>query len=310
MSEKTNIEWANHTGGPWLICSMISEGCRNCYAMLLMLTRLGPLVRRAYKAAGFQDWETRPIWGEKATRVLSKGFWGDARRINAVHAKAGTRGRWFPSMIDWLDEMPAGIIDQDGNKLEPIAVLVDFLKLIYDTPNLDWLLLTKRPENFADRLYQAALHLPMVGEGIQYQHWVNNWRGIEPPSNVWVGVSVEDQKRADERIPLLLQIPAKVRFLSVEPLLSEIDFRPHLYTMHYVAQDHIDYEKRGGLHWAIIGGESGKGRRDCGVEAIQRAALQFKNAQIPVFTKQDSAFKPGQRGRLSDEVWALKQFPL
>lgn len=66
MSETTNIEWANHTGGPWMICSKVSEGCRNCYAMLLMLLRLGPLVRKAYKAAGFADWETRPIWGEKA----------------------------------------------------------------------------------------------------------------------------------------------------------------------------------------------------------------------------------------------------
>src|SRR5438045_627533 len=113
MSDTTKIQWAEHTGGPYLGCSCVSPGCAFCYAMALALSRLEPIFRRAYKLAGFADWETRPVWGDKATRVLSKGFWTDARRINAKHAKEGTRGRWFPSMIDWLDTMPSGIIDQD-----------------------------------------------------------------------------------------------------------------------------------------------------------------------------------------------------
>lgn len=303
MSEKTNIEWANHTGGPWLICSMVSAGCKNCYAMILMLTRLGPLVRKAYKAAGFEDWETRPIWGDKATRVLSKGFWKEARRINAMHAKAGTRGRWFPSMIDFLDTMPAGIIDQDGNKLDPIAVLADLLKLIHNTPNLDWLLLTKRPENFIERL-----ELVLFNESIPtIEGWLDAWVSGTDPANVWIGTSVEDQARADERIPLLLQIPAKVRFLSVEPLLEPVnlglfgtiskDIRPN-YTLTHQE-----------INWVIVGGESGKDRRDCGVEAILDVVGQTVAACVPCFVKQDSAFKPGQQGRIPDDVWALKQFP-
>lgn len=505
MSEKTNIAWTDHTGGPWLICSMVSAGCTNCYAMLLMLTRLGPLVRKAYKAAGFKDWETRPIWGDKATRVLSKGFWADAKRINAQHAKAGTRGRWFPSMIDWLDEMPAGIIDQDGNKLDPVAVLADFLKLIHDTPNLDWLLLSKRPENFLPRLRlvmelvdrkdstgygigneiasstrkgglrgdsgrrtgsgrpgpnmegqetdirpldgrdkdnpmqaseggigdrrrvssskidarsqasgsssaQASLALllrddsprddrepqerigkqsgqqagesgtgdiqrtaPPCNKSIESEtprcerreeseasskrsggdgnaqaarggrkrtaaragirddsqggmgylswsnmealtvfSWLNDWLKGNPPQNIWLGVSVEDQKRANERIPLLLGIPAKVRFLSIEPLLEHINLK--LMSRSFGFPQHITSEGHAvgmpqGIHWGIVGGESGANRRDCGPEALCDAARQLVAAGIPCFFKQDSNFKPGQKGRIPDDVWALKQFP-
>jgi protein gp37 len=273
-----------------MICSMVSHGCTNCYAMVLMLTRLGPIIRKAYRLAGFDDWATRPIWGEKATRVLSKGFWANARRINAAHAKAGTRGRWFPSMIDWLDLMPAGIIDQDGNKLDPIAVLADFLNLIADSPDLDWLLLTKRPELCFDRI-NAATRCPNYKASGRL--W--NLAGCVP-HNVWIGVSVEDQKRADERIPLLLQIPAKVRFLSVEPLLEPIRIYDAL---------RCDVP----IHWVIVGGESGKDRRDCGVDAICDVARQCVAAGVPCFVKQDSAFKPGQQGRLPADVWALKDFP-
>lgn len=308
MSEKTNIAWTDHTGGPWMICSMVSAGCTNCYAMVLMLMRLTPMIRRAYKKAGFEDWETRPVWGNKATRVLSKGFWNDARRINAAHAKAGTRGKWFPSMIDWLDLCPSGMIDQEGNKLEPIAVLADFLKLIHDTPNLDWLLLTKRPENFKDRIRQSISEWQK--DDARPFDWPEAWMSGKAPSNVWIGVSVEDQKRADERIPQLLQIPAKVRFLSVEPLLEKVSLRnwqcenPH-------------EEKRLGdgtdcgpqIDWVIVGGESGTNRRDCGIDAITDVANQCVAAGVPCFVKQDSAFKPGQQGRIPTEIWKLKEFP-
>lgn len=290
MSEKTNIAWTDHTGGPWLICSMVSAGCTNCYAMLLMLTRLGPLVRKAYKAAGFEDWETRPIWGEKATRVLSKGFWTDAKRINSQHAKAGTCGRWFPSMIDWLDEMPAGIIDQEGNKMDPVAVLADFLELIRTTPNLDWLLLTKRPEHWHDRIVACAINMPTENG----THWIDGWVwGTSIPSNIWLGVSVEDKPRKS-RLDLIRSIPAAVRFVSFEPLLEDLQLTKQ------------DLE---GIDWGIVGGESGSGRRDCGPKALCDAARQLVAAGIPCFFKQDSAFKPGQKGRIPDEIWKLKDFP-
>lgn len=310
MSETTNIEWAQHTGGPYLGCSKVSPGCANCYAWVLMLQRLAAILRKAYKLAGFADWETRPVWGDNAPRVLSKGFWTDVRRINKQHEKSGTRGRWFPSMIDWLDLMPAGIIDQDGNKLDPTSVLADFLGLVHECQSLDFLLLTKRPQNFLLPLMARVLDcvgkregFPKAGKPSAFGDWLVKWvEGSQVPENVWIGVSVEDQKRADERIPLLLKIPAKVRFLSVEPLLERVKLDVCRHPQHHG-------EFPSGIHWIIVGGESGPGRRDCGWQAIRDVAEQCVRVHVPVFVKQASALKPGQQGDLPSEIWALKQFP-
>lgn len=94
-------------------------------------------------------------------------------------------------------------------------------------------------------------------------------RGIgKLPSNIWVGVSVESQKWADRRIPILSKIPAHIRFLSVEPLLEEVQLRLL------------------GIHWVIVGGESGSGARPCQVEWIQSVVSQCQESEVPVFVKQ------------------------
>lgn len=190
-----------------------------------------------------------------------------------------------------------GWCDDTGNKVTGCDKV--------DCPNIDFLLLTKRPENFIERL-----ELVLFNESIPtIEGWLERWMRGTAPANVWIGTSIEDQARADERIPLLLQIPAKVRFLSVEPLLESIDLRKSV----------NGYDKQGyrepflrfltEINWVIVGGESGKGRRDCGVEAICDVAQQCVAAGVPVFVKQDCAFQPGQQGRIPDDVWALKQFP-
>jgi len=277
MSDTTKIQWATHTGGPYLGCYPVSPGCVNCYAWALAESRLELIFRRAYQAAGFKDWKTRPVWGREATRVLSKGFWKDAVSVNRHHAKAGTRGRWFPSMIDWLEDMPGGIIDQDGKKLDPVAVLADFLKLIHDTPNLDWLLLTKRPENWYGRLFQAENE---VNDGA-VTDWLETWLadGVAP-HNVWLGVSVEDQPRADERIPELLKIPAAVRFLSLEPLLGPVDLSRWTTPPRAIDREFLK------SFWGILGGESGPGARPCNVEWIRDLLRQCQAAGVPCFVKQ------------------------
>ena len=284
MSEGTTIQWANHTGGSHFGCDPVSPGCVNCYAWKLAESRLEPLFRRAYKAAGFADWETRPVWGRNATRVLSKGFWKDAVRINKMHASRGSRGRWFPSMIDWLDDMPGGIIDLEGRKLEPAAVLADFLKLIHDTPNLDWLLLTKRPENWLKRLTAVwdEFHwedYPGVEHEGSVTRFLRRWLSGEPPSNVWIGTSVEDQQRADERIPELLKIPAAVRFLSVEPLLGAVDLKID----NHCNETSCSCAK---IDWVIVGGESGAQARPCNVEWIRGVVKQCQSAGVACFVKQ------------------------
>lgn len=128
---------------------------------------------------------------------------------------------------------------------------------------------------------------------------------------------------ADQRIPLLLNIPAKVRFVSLEPLLGPVDVMAYALSF-----DHADNCRNEhcalaggpddcagvvlpGLDWVIVGGESGPRRRDCagGVNDIRDAAVRAKQAGIPVFVKQDCAAMPGQQGRIPDDVWGWKEFP-
>lgn len=182
------------------------------------------------------------------------------------------RPRIFPSLCDWIDDEV------------PIEWLADFLRVIYETPNLDWLLLTKRLENWSPRLKACAdigsqLAIDWLSDGID-----RNSKGAPP--NVWIGTSVENQKYADERIPALLKIPARVRFLSVEPLLGPIKIRAFeadgdpLYLPNIAAD----------IHLVIVGGESGPGARLCNIEWIRDIKRQCEAALVPLFCKQLGSF--------------------
>ena len=144
------------------------------------------------------------------------------------------------------------------------------------------------------------------------------------PPNAWLGVSVENQVAAAERIPLLLQTPAAVRFLSVEPILEVIDLEPYLWgtvtnTAGYFRNGKEHYRGAGGwticrrprnaIHWVIVGGESGAHRRECDPAWISSIVEQCQAAGVPVFVKQDSALRPGQQGRLPNDIWTIKEFP-
>lgn len=311
MSEKSKIQWTEFTASPWHLCSKVSEGCKNCYAWLLMITRLWPIVRKAWKAAfdrgdkSFADWETREVWGDNAPRVLAKGFWEKALALDRKAAREGVRYKMFPSMIDWLDHMPAGIIDQDGRWLDKNKVLADFLELIRLTTNIDWLLLTKRPENFPDRLLEAMGTFPEEWDtecAIPQRDFVQDWwNGTEPPANVWLGVTAENQEQADKRIPELLKIPAKIRFVSYEPALGPVDFEDivtgaidkpggeqHLNCLSMEGLTPGDDEEYKGalINWIIVGGESGPKARPFNIEWARSTIAQCKAAAVPVFCKQ------------------------
>ena len=154
----TKISWCHSTGSPWFGCTEVSEGCGHCYARVLTENRLAPLVRAAYKKAGLTDWQTRAVWGRNAPRVLTKGFYTDMLALNkkpwvcdscqTAHAvnqgpcqhitdRTGTpcggmtftRRRVFPSLMDWLDNYPAGVLDQDGTFLRTGEALARFLEI-------------------------------------------------------------------------------------------------------------------------------------------------------------------------------------
>lgn len=150
------------------------------------------------------------VWGTKADRrFLSDNNWAQPLKWNAAAEASGQRARVFcASMADVFEDRR----DLDDQRLRLWA-------LIEATPCLDWLLLTKRPQ--------------AIGT---LAPWGNSW-----PNNVWLGVTVENQRRAEERLPILAAIPAAVRFISAEPLLGPVELAPWL----------------GALDWVIAGGESG-----------------------------------------------------
>jgi protein gp37 len=183
--QNSKIEWTDHTFNPWWGCQRVSPGCEHCYAETLA---------RRYNFK---------VWGPAKTtsrRMMSNNYWKQPLKWNKAAKAAGVRPRVFcASMADVFEDHP--------ELHEPRIRLFD---LMDECQHLDWLLLTKRPENVRDMLLAAA-------------------RPPGFPRRVWIGTSVEDQRRADERIPHLLNIPARVRFLSCEPLLGPVDLSNYLY---------------------------------------------------------------------------------
>jgi protein gp37 len=213
MGDTTTISWCDMTWNPWEGCTQISPACKNCYA----LTRnvrfhgganwgKGALRRRTSKS----NWKLPLRWNRIAENEAQNNMELGPSKSGKAH-----RPRVFcASLADWLDDEV------------PIEWLADLLALIHATPNLNWLLLTKRPENWKPRLEAVARICGDAQNGPDPFSPASEWLVGDAPANVWLGVTVEDQQRADERIPLLLSIPAKVRFLSCEPLLSSIDLSP------------------------------------------------------------------------------------
>jgi protein gp37 len=198
VSENTKIEWADHSWSPWWGCVEVSPACDNCYARMLS-KRYG-----------------HDVWGkDKERRELSDEHWKKPLAWNRQAEQAGVRYRVFPSMCDPFEyRLGDSLLDE---------LRWRFWDLIEATPNLDWLLLTKRPQN--------------VGRMIP-----GRW-SVSLPFNAQIGATVEDKARLP-RIESLRRVKANVRFLSLEPLLEDLG------TLN------LD-----GIHQVIVGGESGHNAR-------------------------------------------------
>lgn len=293
MSETTKISWCDSTWNPWRGCSKVSLGCKNCYAEELVNRRLSDFSKRTRaKPATFNaplKWNQQP-W---VCDVCGKPVQDKEKHLADYACSYGffhRRRVFLGSLMDWLDPNV------------PVEWLADALDIVRRCPELDFLCLTKRPEQWRHRLDECL--------GRMVQHWqayseqacqfARNWifKG-NAPANAWVGTSIEDQTSADKRIPELLKIPAAGRFISAEPLLGRIDLLNKWERAKWLA----------GIHWVIIGGESGPRRRDCGVEAIVDVVEQCQAAGVPCFVKQDCAARPGQQGRIPENIWNIKQLP-
>ena len=285
MSENTGIAWTDHTFNPWSGCVKVSAGCANCYA-----SNLPPSMRR------------NAVWGEDAERIpASDAYWLSPLTWARAAGKAKIRRRVFCASVADVFEARDDLNPWRDRLMALIAL----------TPELDWQLLTKRPDNAAaylsaPGLYQRILSAapffrstPGLGDGVR---WANDRMGvaISDPADLaawwphlWIGTSVEDQRAANERIPHLLRIPARVRFLSCEPLLGKVDLRLWLNDeSEDVADDSFhranadDVQAARGIQWVIVGGESGRYARDMRIGWAAGILNDCKAAGVPAFMKQ------------------------
>jgi protein gp37 len=218
------------TFNPWVGCEKISPACKHCYAEAWS------------KRVGYTKSGSRrlAIWGPAATtpRVrTSAENWKRPRRWNRIAGDLGVRFKVFCASLADVGEDHALVASWRA----------ELFDLIDATPNLDWLVLTKRPENIAE------LMPPFAEEcGInELTHEVMRRPAVRP--NLWLGVSCENQATADERIPHLLRTPAAVRFLSVEPLLSAVDLSEWMHTIRVVHNGDGDTQEvpcRPDIHWS------------------------------------------------------------
>lgn len=298
MGTRTSIEWTTHTFNPWWGCVEVSPGCAKCYAR--------DFDRRTHGASKHvgKDGETRePHWGKDAPRrFFGEKHWraplawdrAAERAMNAAErGQAGGASGCLPHRPRVFCASMADVFEDRPDLVEPRARL---FRLIEATPNLDWLLLTKRPEN-------VARMAPELHEEVG-----DTRRRL--PDNVWLGTTCEDQQRADERIPHLLGVPAAVRFLSVEPMLGPVDLMPYIAEYDATANglgepgEYVALPPSArGIAWVIVGGESGAGARPFDVAWARDVVEQCRVARVACFVKQLGAHPSEHETRAAGGKW-------
>lgn len=277
MSAISTIEWTDRTWNPVRGCEIVSPGCVNCYAM-----------KQAHRFSG----PGKPYEGlTKLTERSGPQWTGMVRTVDAALLEPLSWRRpqkvFVNSMSDLFHD---GVPDEFIDKVFAVMALAT---------RHTFQVLTKRPDRMrnyllgvtSERLYQAC----RTDDEVQRVVFDAAW----PLPNVWLGVSVEDQQRADERIPLLAQTPAAVRFISAEPLLRAVDLRFDGVLTEF-SRPHWP------VHWVIAGGESGPHARPCAIEWIWSLMQQCKAAGVPVFVKQLGAYVVSE-GRAADTPEQMRE---
>lgn len=288
MGDNTSIEWADRTWNPLLGCERVSPGCDSCYAINTATIRAGnphPKVAAAFaglteRRDGRMDWTGRiNLLPERLTQPLT---WRKPQKV------------FVNSQSDLF------------HKDVPMAFIHKVFAVMAATPQHTYQLLTKRPGRMRALLrdecrcgngHQPGVHFKSAIEWVATPGNPKHVPGLQPGlfskinwplPNVWVGVSVEDQKRADLRIPALLQTPAAVRWISAEPLLGPLSLRGWI--------EHTPAEEGGYpayLDWVVVGGESGSAARPMHPDWPRQIRDQCTAADVPYFFKQWGAYRPG-----------------
>jgi protein gp37 len=280
MSKDTPIEWCDSTVNPVMGC----DGCE-LWDNTVKSCYAGQLheMRGGQKGYAPTFKEVTMFPGRMAATLKWKDLTGTDRPDKP-----------------WLNRMPRLIFVSDMSDALSHTVSFDYLKqeiidVVKGSPH-QYLWLTKRPKRMAD-----------------FADWLGGW-----PKNLWAGTSVTDQKTADQRVPQLLQVPALVRFLSVEPMLEKIDLKltkPVPVIDDKYGDQHEYVEVNRGIRLVIVGGESGDESRPCQVEWIRDVIMQGQETQAKVFIKQLGKIpiswgctKPGQHWPVSDIRPAMSEF--
>ncbi len=237
MGANSKIEWTDHTANLWWGCTHVHEGCDNCYA---------------------EAWSKRfdggnTVWGNDAPRREIAKTFNDLKRYQKKAAELGEIHRVFVGSMMDIFEKPMPVIDSKG-VIQPITTehirQKFFREIVPNSPNLLFLLLTKRPSNINK-------YIP------------NQWYK-SPPDNVMFGTSIVNQKTADTLLKQLIQVNGRL-FISMEPQLDLV----------YLRSQYLDC-----LHWVIQGGESGPRKRPFNTEWAEFTKQQCETAKVPYFFKQ------------------------
>jgi protein gp37 len=295
MAGKTNIEWATDTWNPVTGCTKVSPGCDHCYAI--------PMSRRVEAMQAGQPFRTKPndYAGttiqryDAAGRVEPVDWTG---KVNLLHDRLDQPIRWSKPRRIFVNSMSDLFHEQ-----VPDAFIAEVFAVMHRAEQHTFQVLTKRHARMRSLLSSDAFHGMVVGAASEYT------RGADPGvpwplPNVWVGVSVENQQWANIRVPALLETPAAVRWLSMEPLLGAVTFRWAPWTP-VVDSDHLDGLR--GLDWIVVGGESGPGARPLHPEWARTIRDACHEAGVPFLFKQWGAYEPAGygagRNTRDDEVW-------
>lgn len=293
MGGNTMIEWSDSTFNPWIGCTKISPGCDHCYAERQDARGIyGGLhwgVGVPRKRTSAANWRKPLQWNDQAFVECPecgwRGEWRDADVRNGCCPSCNHIPELFKPARRRV--FCASLADVFDNEV-PAAWRVDLVELIADTPNLDWLIVTKRIGN-------AGTMWPS-----------------EPLPNVWLGITVCNQTEADRDIQKLLATPAAIRFLSIEPMLGPVDLTPAYLpcpsaeliimdpeTGAHECCSHCDYtgvSDEMGIDWVIVGGESGPQARPMHPKWARDLRDQCAAAVVPFLFKQWGEWSPAPQG--------------
>mgnify|MGYP001603947881 CR=1 FL=1 len=271
MSAKSKIEWTDATWNPVRGCSKVSQGCTHCYAERMFSRNLPGMMPNGYSTA----------WGDRGYAEV--GRW--TGRVELIESQLEIPLHWRAPRRIFVDSM-----SDTFHEALPDEAIDRIFAVMALCPQHTFMILTKRAERMLAYLTEN------VTEGGRMMHGT-------PPDWIYLGVSCEDQKTADERIPLLLQTPAAVRFVSLEPMIAPVSFRWAKWAPikpYPAINNHMDGLR--GIHLVIVGGESGPGARPCRVEWIRSVVEQCAAAGVACYVKQMGSFWARKRNA-DPEQW-------